>query len=76
MNDPTPQDNEALAKQRFMMLNLVRLMGLAMVLVGIAIAQGVIDLPMPFGIILAIAGLLEFFLMPNILAKNWKSPDE
>jgi len=44
--------------------------------VGIAIAQGAIDLPYAVGVVLAIFGLLEFFLMPNIIAKSWKSDEE
>ncbi|MEP5937097.1 MAG: hypothetical protein ABJ239_02115 [Erythrobacter sp.] len=75
-NNEPPVDPEALAKQRFMLLNLVRLMGLAAVLIGIAITQGAIDLPFAVGVVLAVFGLLEFFLMPNILAKNWKSDEE
>jgi hypothetical protein len=76
VSDQTPEEKEALAKRRFGLLNLVRLMGLALVLIGIAITQGAIDLPTPIGIVLAITGLLEFFLMPNIIAKSWKSGEE
>jgi len=76
MTDQTPEQTEALAKQRFMLLNVVRLMGLVMVLVGIAITQGAIDLPFAVGVVLAIFGLLEFFLMPNIIAKSWRNSEE
>jgi len=76
MTDQPTEQTEALAKQRFMLLNVVRLMGLAMVLVGIAITQGAIDLPFAVGVVLAIFGLLEFFLMPNIIAKSWRNSEE
>ena len=67
------EDKEGLARQRFMILNLVRIAGLAMVLAGIAIAQGAIDLPAALGWILAAAGLLDFFFAPRVLARAWKS---
>ena len=76
MTDQPQDEAEGLAKQRFMLLNLVRLMGLAMVLVGIDITQCAIDLPYAVGVVLAIFGLLELFLMPNIIAKSWKSNEE
>jgi len=70
------QDAEALAKKRFIALNLIRITGLVLVLLGIAIAQGVIDLPRMVGIVLALFGLYDFFFMPRMLANRWKSPDQ
>lgn len=75
MNPPNP-DAEALAKKRFLALNLVRITGLILVLLGIAIAQGVVDLPRMVGIALALFGLYDFFYMPRLLARRWKSPDQ
>lgn len=69
-------ENEALAKQRFMLMNLVRLVSLASVLFGIAVSQGVVDLPPTLGIVLAIAGFLGFFFGPNMLARGWRSDDQ
>jgi len=67
---------EALAKRRFMAINLIRITGLACVLLGIAITQGVIDLPRFVGVVLAIFGLYDFFFMPRIIAKRWRSGDK
>lgn len=72
MND----ESEALAKQRFMLLNLVRLASLASVLFGIAVSQGAVEMPVLFGIALAIAGLFGFFFGPNMLARRWRSDDQ
>lgn len=66
-------ENEQRARQRFMLLNLVRITGLAMVFVGIAIAQGMVDLPPPVGWILALVGVADFFFAPRFLARGWKS---
>lgn len=68
-------ENEQRARQRFMVLNLVRITGLALVFVGIAIAQGAINLPAPLGWILALVGVADFFFAPRILARGWKSDE-
>ena len=52
--------DEAQAKHRFILLNLVRLGGLMMVLAGIAAHQGALPLPQPIGLMLA--GLLLMVL--------------
>ena len=68
-------EREQQARQRYMVLNLIRIMGVAMVLGGIAIARGVIDLPAPVGWVLAIVGLFDFFFVPHLLARGWRSGD-
>ena len=67
---------ETLARRRFMMLNLVRLVSLVAVLTGVAASQGALDLPQPLALVLAIAGLLGFFFGPNLLAKGWRSGEQ
>lgn len=69
------EQDERMARQRFMVLNLVRIVGLALVCAGIAISQGVIDLPAQVGWILALVGVVDFFFAPRILARGWKSDD-
>lgn len=68
--------DEAQAKQRFVLLNLVRLGGLLMVLAAIAGHQGALPLPQPVSLILAGLGLFEFFFLPNILARQWRTRDD
>ena len=70
---PTPE--EATAAKRYTVMNLVRLAALPLVLGGIAIAQGVVDLPYALGVVLAAAGLFAFFFVPALLAKRWKAGD-
>ena len=72
MNLPE-QDAEALAKRRFLAINLIRFTGLVCVLLGVAIAQGVIDLPPVVGLALAAFGLYDFFFMPRILSRRWRN---
>jgi hypothetical protein len=68
-------DDDTLARNRFTLLNLVRLAGLAMVLAGIAIHYGRIAAPEPAAWLLVAAGLVDFFFVPNLLARNWRTPD-
>lgn len=68
--------DEAKAKQRFMLLSLVRFVGIAMVLVAIAISQLSPQTSPVVTIGLAFAGLAAFFFWPRKLASQWKSEDE
>lgn len=66
---------EVRARQRYIILNAVRIGGLGMLLVGVAIARGVVDGPYALGVVLAVAGLLDFFFLPRLLARRWKTGD-
>lgn len=71
-------EDEARARQRYLLLNAVRLSGLGLVLFGIVIARGVLpfDVPWVVGVIIAVAGLLEFFFLPRLIARRWKSESD
>jgi hypothetical protein len=69
-------EDDKLARRRFMLLNLVRLAGLAMVLVAIAIHYGKLSAPEAVAYVLAIVGLADFFFMPNVLARKWRTPSD
>ncbi|WP_088310171.1 hypothetical protein [Novosphingobium sp. B 225] len=70
----TPNDD--LARTRFLFLNLIRLGSVALVLFGLTIASGKLGWPEWIGMVLVAAGAAEFFLLPMMLAKRWKSPDQ
>ena len=68
-------DDEAMWKRRFLIFTLVRLAGLAIFFLGIAIAFG--DLVREggapaIGIPIAIVGLLDTVFSPRILKKIWE----
>ena len=63
------------AKARFAIINLVRLTGVAMVLLGILVAEGVIEWPMEAAYALVVLGMIEVFLMPRLLARRWRTPE-
>ena len=67
---------EALARQRYIILNALRFSGIALVMLGIAIARGLIDLPWAAGAVIAVIGLLEFFFLPRFIARRWNAGDD
>ena len=73
----TPQDDETLWRNRFIAINLVRIGGTIVVLIGLAIwhtdflAEGgtlVLGLP------ITLAGLVASFWGPKWLAARWRTP--
>jgi hypothetical protein len=72
MNSP-----EDLARQRFMILNLVRFGAIAFVFAGAANVGGKLlpDLSPTLGYVLLIVGVLDFFLAPVLLKRSWRNPD-
>ena len=71
--EPAP-DN--VAKQRFMVMQVIRLSGVALFVFGIMIVKGILPLPAIAGYVLAVVGIFDAFLMPVILARRWKTPPQ
>jgi hypothetical protein len=70
--------NEDLAKQRFLVMQLTRLAGLALVMMGIANVGGKLlpDLSPYLGYGLLIFGAVDFFLFPIMLKRVWQKQDQ
>ncbi len=64
------------AKARWMMLQLIRLGGLLFILGGMVVLSGSVSGPPVLGIGLLLIGLFEFFFLPVMVARRWKSPPE
>lgn len=62
------------ARDRWMIIQAVRLGGAVLILVGILIRYEVIPAPLWAGIVLMLAGLVDFFLLPTLLARRWRTP--
>ena len=62
------------AKARFLVLQVLRWSGLAMVLAGLLILRHRIDLPEVAGQALIVVGLFDALIAPTLLARRWKSP--
>ena len=63
------------AASRYWMLQLMRLGGILLVLGGVLIISGRVTGPPELGYGLLVLGAFEFFFLPAMLAKRWKSPD-
>jgi hypothetical protein len=65
------------AAVRFAVLQLVRLSGAVLALVGVLIVSGKMSLlpklPEGAGYVLVGAGLIDFYVAPMLLARRWKS---
>jgi hypothetical protein len=70
-------EREILARQRFIVLNLARFSGVALVMLGILfISKRILpDTPEIIGYIFLLAGVLDFFLMPILLKRSWNKQD-
>ncbi|ABD27276.1 hypothetical protein Saro_2840 [Novosphingobium aromaticivorans DSM 12444] len=68
------------AMRRFFLLQAVRASGAVLVLLGVLVQTGrapalLEGLPPVAGIVMAAAGLLDFFFLPRALARRWRTPD-
>ena len=73
MEKPVSDD---VARGRWMVINITRLAGVVMVVVGILGVSDVFEYPAIAGYILIAVGLLDVFLVPQVLARKWRSPLE
>lgn len=71
MAEPEPKDP---ARARFLFISAHRLVGAALVIFGILAMQGALDWGKGLGKVLAITGLIVFFVIPLFLARAWRTP--
>jgi len=72
--DDRPGDE--VARNRWMVINALRVAGVAMVLVGLLIVREVIPEPAWAGYTILAVGLADVFLVPLLLARKWRTPPE
>lgn len=69
----TPEE-ETKAQYRFLVINICRITGAIMLVVGLAvIARGAFGLPKVAGYVLFLVGMVDFLMVPVFLSKRWKS---
>ncbi|MFC4254541.1 hypothetical protein GRI97_03840 [Altererythrobacter xixiisoli] len=71
MADPA---SDQTARARWLALNLMRLGGLAIVLVALMIITERLPVPPIAGYLLFLLGMVEMFVVPQVLARRWRSP--
>lgn len=65
---------DQLARQRLMAMNLIRLSGAVFVIIGILVVNHKIAMPMAAGWVFLAVGLIDFAVIPQVLARRWRSP--
>lgn len=68
MTEPDP------ARRRFLAIQAMRWIGLALVIFALLVIYRRIDLPIELGYALFLFGIVDALIMPTVLARRWKSP--
>ncbi len=77
--DLSPAQQAALAKQRHFAISIMRFAGVALVMFGIAMMVGRVpgvegDMARYAGFAIAVVGLIDFAVVPRLMARRWASP--
>lgn len=68
------QDEETKAQYRFLIINICRITGAVMLVLGLAvISREAFGMPKAAGYVLFLVGMADFLLVPVFLSKRWKS---
>ncbi len=68
--------SDEVARGRWLTINALRLGGVAMVIAGMLGTRQVLAIPAIAAYALIAVGLLDIFLVPQFLARKWRSPLE
>ena len=70
-------NDEERARNRYFVISLSRLVGVALLVLGMVVLAGRIDgVPPVAGYVLVVAGLIDIALVPRALARRWRTPPE
>ena len=72
---PAPDEAEAIARRRYMGLNLARVGAIALAIAGMAGTRELLPLPYIASVVITVVGVLAFFFAPPLLVKRWKAQD-
>ena len=70
---PPPGPGRDPARARFWFIAAHRIVGAALVVLGMMAMKGTLDWGKGVGKVLAIVGLIDFFVIPVVFARMWKS---
>lgn len=64
------------ARNRFFAMSLIRIIGAALMMLGLVIVYGRMDgVPQIAGVALVLLGAAAFALVPRLLARRWRTPE-
>jgi hypothetical protein len=62
------------ARPRYLFLSLQRLIGAGLILLGLLALNGGLGWGKSAGVVLVLVGLIDFAVVPILLARRWRSP--
>ena len=69
-------NDDEVARNRYFAIQILRIAGVAMVLIGIMIVRGRIAIDPIAGYLLIVFGLADIVAVPLVLARKWRTPRE
>lgn len=70
-------DREKIERNRFFVLNVIRISGALMIAFGLAvISRGFLELPKEAGYAIFFVGIIDFLIAPLLLARAWSTPKD
>lgn len=70
------QQGDAVARTRYFIISLTRVFGAAILVLGILIINGTVKWPEIAGYVLIVIGLVDTFLIPQMLVRRWRTPPQ
>ena len=75
-----PAVSDDVARARWLTIQASRILGFALVLLGILLVRDVVDIAGEsnhlIGYVFIVVGLLDGFVMPRVLARKWRTPTQ
>jgi hypothetical protein len=76
---PAPGDDDE-ARNRWLVISLLRFVGFGLAVLGLLMSQGAVDIAgdvnRVLGYLFVVVGLVDGFVVPQFLARKWRSPRE
>ena len=71
---PTPTRASKQARARYLVLSVQRLLGGGLIMLGLLALNGALGWGKMAGAVLVIVGLVDFAVLPIVLARRWRTP--
>jgi hypothetical protein len=65
---------DSIARNRWLLINLARIGGVLLTVLGVLVLAGGVELPRMAGWIALALGLPAAFVLPQLLVRRWRSP--
>jgi hypothetical protein len=73
-----PPENDDLARNRWMVITILRFGGFSLAVLGLLMSQGAVDIAGEanrlVGYVFLAVGLVDGFVVPQLLARKWRTP--